>query len=222
MKDKLSPSETVIVFDLDDTLCSEFEYLQSAFREIATSLEKNNPDALLEEMISNYKSGKDVFDILVQQYNLPSKDSLIHTYRNHFPSFPNNNSHELLTNLKKQGYILGIITDGRSVTQRNKLKSLNIEHLFDKIVISEEFGSEKTNERNFTVFHEYEAQKYYYIGDNPAKDFYQANRLGWITICLRDNENNIHKHNSLLPFEYNSKYKVYSIVELKELLYTID
>jgi putative hydrolase of the HAD superfamily len=34
---------------------------------------------------------------------------------------------------------------------------------------------------------------YYYIGDNPQKDFLVPNQLGWESVCLLDDGSNIHE-----------------------------
>jgi putative hydrolase of the HAD superfamily len=41
------------------------------------------------------------------------------------------------------------------------------------------------------------AERYVYVGDNPAKDFIAPNQLGWITIGLRGNSRNIHTQTSI-------------------------
>ena len=72
----------------------------------------------------------------------------------------------------------------------------------DNIIISEEFGSEKTDERNFVVFmNRYPGADFLYIGDNPKKDFIVPNRLGWKTVVLEDDGRNIHKQEAV-PKEY--------------------
>jgi putative hydrolase of the HAD superfamily len=49
-------------------------------------------------------------------------------YRNHYPSINLTSENEnLLKQLKANGYKLGLITDGGSIQQRNKIKSTNIE-----------------------------------------------------------------------------------------------
>ena len=212
MKDR-----TVVVFDLDDTLCSELEFLQSAFKEIASSVDSKNP-LLYDQMINWYKLEEDVFTHIIEVYPSNTKENLINQYRNHFPSFKNNKISIFLENLKDQGYILGLITDGRSVTQRNKLKSLSIENLFDKIIISEEYGSDKTDERNFFAFHEFNADRYFYIGDNPTKDFYHPNRLRWNTICLINSGNNIHSQDLQVPEEYSPKSYINKLSELINII----
>jgi putative hydrolase of the HAD superfamily len=103
---------------------------------------------------------------------------------------------------------LGLVTDGYSKTQRNKLKALEIEELFDLVVISEEFGSAKPSEANFAVFHQFKTDQYYYIADNPAKDFVSPNALGWQTICLIDAGKNIHKQDYTKESLYLPRLKI--------------
>ena len=83
--------------------------------------------------------------------------------------------------------ILGLLTDGRSISQRNKLSAMGITSLFDEILISEEFGSEKPCEDNYLFFqNKYSTNDCVYFGDNFGKDFVTPNRLGWKTIGLLD------------------------------------
>src|SRR5690606_20317114 len=110
-------------------------------------------------------------------------NQLLEIYRNHVPQIDlSEDTKEILLKIKETGYKLGLITDGRSITQRNKLKALEIEELFDKIIISEEFGSTKPDERNFKAFLMDEIDEYFYVADNPKKDFIVPNKLGWTSI----------------------------------------
>ena len=43
---------------------------------------------------------------------------------------------------------------------------------------------------------------FYYVGDNTKKDFVTPNKLGWKTICLKDQGKNIHKQNLRLGNKY--------------------
>ena len=114
--------------------------------------------------------------------------------------------------LVAKGCRLGIITDGRTVTQLNKIEALGLHSLIadEDIVISERFGSEKPSPRNYLYFmNKYGADaRYYYIADNTAKDFIAPNRLGWTTVCLKDNGQNIHKQNFSLSDDFLPKYTV--------------
>jgi putative hydrolase of the HAD superfamily len=210
--------QKTIVFDLDDTIVSEIEYLESAFKEIARDLDITN-DRLFEEMLGWYQNNENVFLRLQDKFITTSIWDLKNRYRTHFPNFnPKSKNRELLIELKKQGHFLGLITDGFSITQRNKLKALDIESIFDLIIISEEFGSEKPNEDNFTIFKQFNTRDNYYIGDNFQKDFITPNKLGWITIGLIDDGRNIHKQNFILGINYLPKIKIKELTDLKKII----
>lgn len=207
-----------IVFDLDDTLVKEIDYLKSAFFEIAVQLDISN-SGLFDEMFSWYKNKEDVFLNLERRYEKANVNYLKSLYRKHIPNLNSKSeSRNLLVQLKKAGHFLGLITDGFSVTQRNKLQALDIEQLFDRIIISEEFGSEKPCEKNFLTFHELGTKEYFYIGDNVSKDFITPNKLGWTTVCLLNNGENIHIQDFVTDGLYLPFKKIHSLTELPELI----
>jgi len=123
-----------------------------------------------------------------------AKRDLIEVYRNHAPELQlADGARELLQSLKSQGHRLGLLTDGRSTTQRNKIRALGLDKWIDEIVISEEFGSCKSDERNYRHFEEKLAgAAYAYVGDNLDKDFFTPNRMNWITVGVRDRGAHIH------------------------------
>ena len=207
-----------LVFDLDDTLVKEIDYLKSAFAAIATHVDANNK-TLFDEMFSWYQTKQDVFGNLESKYNQSFKAELKAMYRNHFPNFDaQSENRQLLIDLKAQGHFLGLVTDGFSVTQRNKIKVLDIENLFDLIVVSEEFGSEKPAEKNFSVFHQFGTTDYFYISDNVSKDFIAPKKLGWTTVCLLDDGQNIHQQDFNKDAAYLPAIKINALSELKEIL----
>ncbi|MAU72698.1 MAG: hypothetical protein CML04_11450 [Pseudozobellia sp.] len=186
-------SRTVIVFDLDDTLYNELSYLKSAYIEIAQSLSPKNWQSLYSRMLSLYRDQKNVFLYLSENWPI-EKAKLIESYRNHFPNITLfEGARQLLTDIKAKDGKLALITDGRSLTQRNKLKALQIEDLFDKVIISEEIGSEKPNINNYlAIERQFPNSSYCYIADNLKKDFIVPNERGWNSIGLIDNGMNIH------------------------------
>lgn len=191
-----------IVFDLDDTLYYELDFLQSAYKEIAETLSKENADELHQKMFSMYENKNDVFEFLSLTYDFP-KESLLKIYREHVPNIVlRKGVREILDNLKSKDIKMGLLTDGRSLTQRNKIKALDIENYFEKIIISEEFGSEKPDEKNYKAFLE-QGFDYSYIADNPKKDFVTPNSLGWETVMIEDDEGKrIHQ----IPDDLESKW----------------
>lgn len=185
----------VVCFDLDDTLYKEIDYLTSAYGEIAASV--GHP-VLVPQMVMWYREGENVFQKLNQLLCIETPiESYLKIYREHYPTITlSDGVEDTLDELKHRGFILGLISDGRSVGQRNKIKALKLDRWFDdeNIIISEEFGSEKTDEKNFKYFEQkYPEHSFVYVGDNPKKDFIVPNKLGWQTIMLKDDGRNIHR-----------------------------
>jgi len=208
-----------LIFDLDDTLVYEIDYLKSGYHEIALKLDPLNSNELFERMWSLHTSKQNVFKILINLYSDFSVEELLEIYRNHYPSISLvDGAKEVLEYAKSKGYSIGLISDGRSVTQRNKLKALAIENFFDKVIISEEFGSAKPDERNFKYFMEDKFGEYIYVADNLRKDFVTPNRLNCISICLMDRGWNIHPQSFDNDIEYLPKLKIEKLIELKKLI----
>lgn len=206
----------VVCFDLDDTLYKEIDFVESGFRLIAES--EKRPD-LLPKMMGWRDKGEDVFFNLNKAIGKEtSKSEYLKIYRYHIPKITlSEGVEETLNELKSREVILGLITDGRSETQRNKIKALGLDRWFDNenIIISEEFGSEKTDERNFRFFmNKYPGANYVYVGDNPKKDFVVPNRLWWKTVMLEDDERNIHKQDFSMSKEYLPQYMIKSFEEI--------
>ena len=222
----------VICFDLDDTLCKEIDCLKSAFREIAEySAEHCHgcsvPVAVLahkayDVMIAAYQEGQNAFDVLNSflGLDLPIADYL-YIYRNHKPKIALcEDVDRTLDALKAEGVRIGLITDGRSVQQRNKIKALGLGRWIENadIVVSEEFGSEKPALANYEYFMKRypECHDFTYVGDNPRKDFIAPNSLGWMTICLKDDGRNIHRQEfSTVKEEAMAKRVILNLLYIK-------
>ncbi|WP_338358911.1 HAD family hydrolase [Yeosuana marina] len=197
----ITNNKTILVFDLDDTLYKEIDYLSSAYKEIASFISKKvtmSSEQLWQEMLASYHNGENVFHTIIKRYQLTNVgiEDFIAMYRHHQPAIQLTASTEqFLTSIKEQVFKVGLITDGRSVQQRRKLEALGLSHYFDTVIISEEFGSEKPAKANFKHFEDtYGAHlDYIYVGDNTTKDFIAPNALGWQTFCLLDDGRNIHK-----------------------------
>jgi putative hydrolase of the HAD superfamily len=189
------------VFDLDDTLYPEIDFLKSGYRIISEKILAVTGNDIYEEMIRRYKLKENVFEWISSAYshkdhNLTTSN-LLKFYREHVPLIKLSiDTKQFLQALKEKNIPVGLITDGRYVTQMNKIKSLGLSAYFKDIIISEEFGSEKPDERNYLYFqNKYPTKSFYFIGDNTIKDFFIPLKLGWVTICLKDNGQNIHSQN---------------------------
>lgn len=202
-------NNSFFALDLDDTLYQEIDFLQSAYRFISEQLFPVIGKEIDLEMYELYKGKEVVFDKITEKYKLEiSMKTLIDWYRFHTPTINlNEGVATFLQILKENDIKISLITDGRSTTQRNKLKALGIEDLFCDTIISEEFGTEKPNINNFKFFeNKYPSSKFFYIGDNFSKDFVTPNALNWTTIGIKDSGTNIHKQNYDLQNNYLPHY----------------
>jgi putative hydrolase of the HAD superfamily len=211
-----------IVFDLDDTLFKEIDFLKSAYREIAALCCPRSSEQFYNGMLVDYYAGENVFERISENSNEFDLTDFINIYRAHNPEISlsdgANDLIEFILNLK---YPIGLITDGRSLQQRNKISALSLSETFNDIVISEEFESEKPSVLNYKYFQDkYTDYHFYYIGDNFNKDFVTPNKLGWSTIGLLDDGRNIHKQNHNISIEYLPKYFVKNLNEIKKIIVT--
>jgi putative hydrolase of the HAD superfamily len=186
-----------VVFDLDDTLYPERCFVESGYRHIDDLLHRHTGRWLAAEMMYRFDRRENVFDWILSDFHLPEavdKAWLLHEYRTHVPTISlGAGARELLDRLCGHDVGIGLMTDGRSITQRNKIKALGLEDYLTDILISEEFGSEKPDPRNYRFFAEkYPENSFTFIGDNTSKDFIVPAQCGWRTICLKCSGRNIH------------------------------
>ncbi len=182
-----------IAFDLDDTLFKEREYVLTGWRAVAERF-ASVAGMSSDEIFTLMSTAPDAFDALLELPSIKNAGigiaDLLTVYRSHKPNLTlSQDTASTLTRLNETGIELAIITDGRSLTQRNKIVALGLESFIpgDHILISEEVGADKLTPLPFErLMNLRPADRYYMVGDNPIKDFYHPNLLGWTTIMLRD------------------------------------
>lgn len=217
-------NKNVVLFDLDDTLYKEIDFLCSAYRDISTEIERRfGVHQVYEQMIRDYRNHQDVFQQVIDRIGGGlDKSYLLDRYRSHIPQIRlDQETISCLSALKDRHIPMGLITDGRSITQRNKIHALGLHTWIEDpdIIISEEFGSEKPSEQNYRYFEErYPECCFWYVGDNLQKDFVTPNQLGWQTVCLLDDGRNIHKQDFSLPEAYLPNFRITTLHELLKYL----
>jgi putative hydrolase of the HAD superfamily len=186
-----------IVFDLDDTLYPEKEFVLSGFRAVAAWAELNlgiNRNIGEKQLIDYYENGirGDILNRWLASYNLLSDELVkktIKVYRDHNPSiFPFPEVKEVLSELKKD-FLLGIVTDGQLAVQQRKLNALGINAFFDAFVFSDEWGQKawKPDKKPFEVISDrlgVPSSQCIYVADNPLKDFFGAKQVGMYAIRI--------------------------------------
>jgi len=212
-------NNTHIVFDLDDTLYKEIDFLKSAYIYINNYIKsKYNIDLSLhiQECVDNRIIFYDFIQSRLNQNQSFPIEKYLELYRYHYPSINlSNDASDFLNKISNQNIDFSIITDGRSISQNNKIKALGLSHLVKNVIISEETGYEKPHLNNFKIIERiYPDKKLLYIGDNTSKDFLAPNILKWNTICLLDNGQNIHKQYFDLDIDYLPKKKINNLKEI--------
>jgi len=123
----------------------------------------------------------------------------------------------LLDYAKENFEKLGIITNGESVHQRNKIKKFGLDQWIDSnlIVISGEHGCPKPDKRLFEIAAKKANKKtndLIIIGDSLQNDIIPANELGWHSIWI-----NLYNETSKPPeYEVKDVNEIQNIFELQK------
>lgn len=225
-----------VVFDLDDTLFMEADFVRSARREIVRRLTERFPAALpaaaeLVDMMEEYPiHGPGAFDRLHDHLRMEapdvaavaSVDWMRRVYRSHRPDIALDPSVKAtLASLKYRGATLGLITDGRVETQSLKFHALGLNEFIPPhlVSISEAIGADKHSAKPFTRMERFTPNCFrrVYVGDNPGKDFRHPRALGWDTVMIAHDSGSdaIFRVNAAdLPEEYLPAYTISSLREL--------
>ena len=216
------------VFDLDNTLFREIEWVKSALKHCAQLVgEKfglDREEVFTVFMEGYYERGRGkVFRLALKKLGLQNDEIekifpyLYYRYRTHKPRLTlSPEVKSTLVEMRNRGCKLGVITDGILSAQINKYQALGLEKLVDSVVYTEVMGYDKRkpNPLPFQVMKIELGEEgiFYYIGDNPEKDFIGAREAGYRTIMLQDNCN--HARAEELPDEYKADLEITSIRDL--------
>ena len=217
------------VFDLDDTLFKERDFVTSSFKVIAREADRRGIISY-EKALAILCAGRDggmAFSSLAEEVAARApgcgltEEWMVNTYRTHTPDIKLDDATEsVLAALRERGETLGLITDGRSNTQRAKIKALGLERFIEprNILVSGETGFDKTHREPFDMImmRNPAERRYVYVGDNSAKDFIWPNKLGWLTVQLDDADGvNIHPQSSDRPAAFLPQRHIGSLSQLQ-------
>ena len=178
----------VVVFDLDDTLISELQYQRSGIASVEAAITSIYGITFHGRIQRAFDDGvEDIWAWTCQQLGLPPevKNSFLWIYRLHSPDIKlAQGVEDLVSLLLSCKANLAILSDGRSITQRLKLRAIGLEYL--PLFISEDCQSTKPNVDRFVSIEEkWPKCNYAYIADNAAKDFVAPRTRNWLTIGAR-------------------------------------
>lgn len=154
-----------VLFDLDDTLLDRDDAVEKLFFIMLEKCYEDIGDSLKREMLQEFKDydkrsygQKDktkvleaLFDSFPPKYRIPNNDILAF-WNQHFPyCFSVNQDRLNILNRLKSQVKVAIITNGTVHRQKAKIKSTNLHHYFDTIIISDEVGISKPDKLIFEL-----------------------------------------------------------------------
>lgn len=217
-----------VVFDLDDTLFPEREYVLSGLRAVSEWLAANRsaPGFLeIAEKLFHDGARGNIFDRTLGGLGITAKqpliDEMVRVYREHRPAIKLYDDAVWALDFYGKRKKLGLITDGYLIAQRNKVAALGIASWFEVLVYSDEFGRENWKpspvpyEKVMDAF-ALAGESIVFIADNPKKDFVTARKLGWRTVRIcRDSG----EYSPLVAEPgYDADSRIVSLKELSSLL----
>lgn len=198
-----------LVFDLDDTLYLERDYVQSGFQAVdAWMLSTMGLAGFAQDAWRLFERGQrsQVFDnVLAGWGRKPCADlvaRMVHVYRHHVPRITLlKDAQECLATLANCPNChwvaaVALVSDGPLASQSQKVNALGLRSRFDQIVLTDQWGRKfrKPHARGFRRVEASAPQcRFVYVGDNPAKDFAAPRSLGWNTVRVRRREG-LHYH----------------------------
>ena len=187
-----------LVFDMDDTLYFERDYVLSGFRCVgAWVAETLGVEGLGEMAIRLFDLGYrgHIFDKALEHVGINATpeliDSLVRRYRQHKPKLELLPDAQMVLEWARPRFALAVVSDGYLEAQRLKLTALRLESFFSTAMLTDAWGREfwKPSTQGFRAVSQAvgrtESDGYIYIGDNPHKDFIGPRNLGWRTLRIR-------------------------------------
>lgn len=221
-----------IFFDVDDTLFDSTTLAKMArMNAVKAMIECGLPIrnvqkgySLLMKIVEKYGSNYDEhFDRLLETLGCNRDPKIIAAgivaYHDTKLAYikPNPDVVPTLIALRDKGCKLGVVSNGRSIKQWEKLIRLGLHHFFDVVVISEDVGSEKPQSEIFKAAIKelgVKPEEAVYAGDDLETDIFGANSAGLISIRLVKKK----PREPILNKEMRPKFSIKKISELLSVL----
>jgi putative hydrolase of the HAD superfamily len=194
-----------VVFDVDDTLYLERDYVRSGFTAVAEVLARDHGIASFqEEAWAAFLRGErgDIFDTTLRALTGEAPRSLVElcvdVYRNHAPTIALLPDASSFVAWCVTRFSTGVVSDGPQASQRAKVVALGLTSQIDRIVLTGEMGSgwAKPSSQSFRLLEQelgFHGEECVYLADNPIKDFVGPLELGWRTVRVR-RQNGLHEN----------------------------
>jgi putative hydrolase of the HAD superfamily len=186
-----------VVFDIDDTLYLERDYVRSGFaamdRVVSERFQASGFAAKAWELFEQGIRGN-TFDLALRACGVEAApaeiEALVTAYRQHVPAIAlATDAAECLAAIEGK-VAIAAISDGPFDSQHNKALALGLARWCQPVVLTATLG-EGMGKPHPAAFERVEqatgfrGEECVYLADNPAKDFQGPRGLGWRTIRIR-------------------------------------
>ncbi|WP_312057714.1 HAD family hydrolase [Acinetobacter courvalinii] len=185
-----------VIFDLDQTILDrttsliKFLNWQINFFQLVSTMKKEFFIQRFLELDDNGKIWKDsVYQQLIHEFSIDHvrHDMLLASYINDFNKFSCcfKNVESTIIELKEQGYLIGLISNGRTPFQEHNFYALGLTKFFSSIIVSEAVGLRKPDPAIFLLSCQQldvHPQDCIFVGDNELADIQGAKAVRMKTI----------------------------------------
>jgi len=186
----------LVVFDLDDTLYLEADFVRSGFAAVENALGLEGLASTAWALHERGLRGSVLTEALHRRNPAASGDYVAHAvsiYRSHRPRIrlAADTAPALDALAADPSVELALLTDGDAVTQRNKIEALGLDRWIRRMVLTDELGADraywKPHPEGFLLLRgdRRSSSPCIYVADNPRKDFDAPLALGWLTVRVR-------------------------------------
>jgi putative hydrolase of the HAD superfamily len=183
----------LVVFDIDDTLYLERDYVASGFCACEAATAISGLAATCWSLFCGGVRGS-TFNAALERLGVAADAALIArmvaVYRSHTPTIRLLRDADQALGAVAASALTGLVSDGPADSQQAKVDALGLAARIDRIILTATLGDGfgKPHPRAFEqLMRETSvgAARCVYIADNPAKDFAAPRLLGWRTIRIR-------------------------------------
>jgi len=200
---------SLITLDIDDTIYSSTDFARlarenalKALIAVGLKIDLKSAQSEMDEVVSEFTSNDpNHLDRLLQRLPKATLDGInpailvaagVVAYRDtvHNSLKAYEDAIEAMKRLQAAGYRLGIVSQGVTIKQAEKLVRLRILPYLDKraIFFSDQIATSKSNPKFFIRAAESvgaQPARCMHVGDRPDRDIDPANSAGWITVLNR-------------------------------------
>jgi putative hydrolase of the HAD superfamily len=225
-----------VLFDIDDTLYdASFQMSTARLNAIKAMIEAGLPTNIeiayrvLEEIVKEFGPHHNRhYDKLLERLGLAWNPRVIAAgviaYRETSPAYlkPYSDTIPVLLKLRQSGYQLGIVSEGRSVKQWQKLIQLGIQHLFHRVVISEDIKKDTITPEMFKLVLKdlgVLPEETLFVGNQLDTDILCANKVGVVSVRMRKGEHRVEEPKSpeMAPkCEINKLSEIFEVLKAEE------